>query len=242
MVITGRQIIQGAMRAIGASAAGETPDGTEFRDCFQLLNQLLDDFKNDRLLIPHTTIATYTLSAGVARYTIGPGGDFDTIRPQVIDAAAVYPDPADAREVRLEVYAQDRWARVLNKTMPGAYPRILYYDHAYSAGLGAIDVSPVPETGTVRLVLWTPQPLGTFATLDTSYDLAPGMARLLRLNLAVEIAPEFPGSPQDTLAQVAQLAREAKASVRSANLPERELELDPAFRTSGSRFDIRSLD
>lgn len=242
MDITGRTLIKGAMRAIGASAAGETPESDEFRDCFELLNQLLDSWRLDRLLITHTKATTHTLTAGVSTYTIGPGGTLDQARPQTIDKASAYPDANAAREVPVEILNLDRWMRLSNKTQPGPYPRGLYYDHDYAAGLGAISLAPVPDVSGVRLVLFVPTPISTFSTLDTTYSVADGVARMLRLNLAVEIAPEFPGAPQDTLQEVIRLAGLAKAEVMRSNAPERELNLDEALRPTSRRFDIRNLD
>jgi hypothetical protein len=242
MEMTGRRLITGAMRAIGVLEASETADAQEFKDGFELLNQMLDAFTLDRLLITHNAKNTYTLVVGQASYTIGPGGDFDQFRPEAITKARTLPDSTSSRDYSVEVYNLYRWARVSDKLQAGPYPAAIYYDHNYDAGLGQIELAPVPDVAGVRLVLWAPEPLTTFETVDTTYDLPPGYARMLRLNLAVEMAPEFASVDQALLAAVIPMAKAAKADVQSANLPEVELGMDAALLVDGGRrtFDIRT--
>ena len=66
--------ITSALRSIGALASGETPDAATANDCFNLLNEMLDEWSNDRLMIFTQQEVILELVGGQYIYTIGPGG------------------------------------------------------------------------------------------------------------------------------------------------------------------------
>ena len=67
-------IISGALRSIGALEAGETPDATTANDAFILLNDMLDQWSNESLMIHYTSEIVHSLLGGTYQYTVGPGG------------------------------------------------------------------------------------------------------------------------------------------------------------------------
>jgi hypothetical protein len=66
------QIISLALKDIGALEAGETPTPEATQDAFDTLNNLIDQWSNENLLIYNVTEIIYTLTAGQTQYTIGP--------------------------------------------------------------------------------------------------------------------------------------------------------------------------
>jgi hypothetical protein len=71
--MTPRSLINSSLRAIGAIQANEVPTNDMFEDARELLNMLMDSWSAEELL-PHDYIQeSYTLSSGVANYTIGSG-------------------------------------------------------------------------------------------------------------------------------------------------------------------------
>jgi hypothetical protein len=67
-------LIQGALRTIGALEAGETADSDQANDALLLLNEMLASWSNSRLLIHYETEMVFSLTSNVKDYTIGPGG------------------------------------------------------------------------------------------------------------------------------------------------------------------------
>jgi hypothetical protein len=72
-------IIQGALRSIGSLEAGETADSQTANDCFNMLNDMLAQWSNERMMIHYTTDVVFPLVNGQYQYTIGPGGQIGAV-------------------------------------------------------------------------------------------------------------------------------------------------------------------
>src|SRR5271169_2818946 len=68
------QIIGSALRSIGAYGSGDTIGTAEANDAFYLLNEMLDQWSNDHLLVFTIQEVILELVGGQYIYTIGPGG------------------------------------------------------------------------------------------------------------------------------------------------------------------------
>lgn len=67
-------IISRALKDIGALEAGETPAPADAQDAFDMLNDMLDQWSNEQMMVFYKTEIIFTLTAGQTQYTIGPGG------------------------------------------------------------------------------------------------------------------------------------------------------------------------
>jgi len=67
-------IISRAMKDIGALASGETPSPDEAQDAFDMLNDMIDQWSNEDMMIFYKTEIIYPITPGQTQYTIGPGG------------------------------------------------------------------------------------------------------------------------------------------------------------------------
>ncbi len=67
-------IIKRSLRRIGALSTGETPDTSETNDAFEVLNEMLDQWSNDHLLVFVQQEVIQELTGGQFIYTIGAGG------------------------------------------------------------------------------------------------------------------------------------------------------------------------
>ena len=104
---TALNVIEGALRLIGAKAGGESVSGDDASDGLDVLDQMLDAWNADRLAIYTASTADYALVGGQQVYTLGPGGDFDTNRPARIDAmsAILLNNPSNPIEVPMNLYS-----------------------------------------------------------------------------------------------------------------------------------------
>ena len=67
-------IISRALKDIGALEAGETPAPADAQDAFDMLNDMLDQWSNEQMMVFYKTEIIFTLTQGQTQYTIGPGG------------------------------------------------------------------------------------------------------------------------------------------------------------------------
>ena len=71
-------IISRAMKDIGALAAGETPAPAEAQDAFDMLNDMIDQWSNEQMMVYYKTEIIFTLTAGQTQYTVGPTGQVNS--------------------------------------------------------------------------------------------------------------------------------------------------------------------
>jgi len=72
-------IISGALRSIGALESGEMPDSEAATDAFNLLNDMLAEWSNDRMMIHYQTDVVFPITNGKYQYTVGPGGQAGSV-------------------------------------------------------------------------------------------------------------------------------------------------------------------
>jgi len=68
-------IISRAMKDIGALASGETPTPEEAQDALDMMNDMLDQWSNEDMMVYNTTEIIFPVVQGQTQYTIGPSGD-----------------------------------------------------------------------------------------------------------------------------------------------------------------------
>ena len=67
-------IISGALKDIGALAAGETPTADATQDAFYMMNDMVDQWSNESMMVSYKTEIIFPITPGQIQYTIGPGG------------------------------------------------------------------------------------------------------------------------------------------------------------------------
>jgi hypothetical protein len=67
-------IISGALKDIGALAAGEVPTADATQDAFYMLNDMVDQWSNESMMVSYKTEIIFPITPGQIQYTIGPGG------------------------------------------------------------------------------------------------------------------------------------------------------------------------
>jgi len=66
------EIISRALKDIGALESGETPTPDAAQDAFDMLNDLIDQWSNEDMMVYNTTEIIFPLISGQVQYTIGP--------------------------------------------------------------------------------------------------------------------------------------------------------------------------
>jgi hypothetical protein len=203
VTVTAIGLIKLALQTIGKLAAGEAPAGEITADSYTVLNEMLDNWRTQKLLIPHLVRVTYPLEPGKTTYTVGPGGDIDLATPFGVRFAFVQDPSNPGYERQIGVLNEEALAQRVQKTVTGAPVTEVYYQATFP--LGTLTVPATIGVGTLVLYLLTGLP--AFATLTEPYILMPGYAKALRYNLAIQLAP-FHGVSPDPL-----IYDEARASI-----------------------------
>lgn len=227
--MTGRDLVSASLRLLGVLASGETPSASEATDGLSALNRLIDSWSNESLLIPNKVREVFPFVSSKAAYTMGPGGDFNTTRPQRIENALLQVTGGSAPvEIPMHLLTEDQYANILLKGMVSNMPLYAYAEGTYP--LETINFYPVPAT-SYNVVLYSWKPISEIATLDTVISLPPGYERALNFNLAVDLSPEFGKQLPET---VAALAIESKSVIKRMNSKPRYLRVDRALSAKSS--------
>lgn len=205
---TAGDLIDRSLRLLGQIGAGETASTDEAADGLEVINALLESWRNERLMAYAFEELTLTLANADSSYTIGSGGDVNTTRPVAIERAWIV-DSNISYPVR--IIDEKEYAAIPDKAATADWPDKLLYRPTMATG--TIIVHHVPNaTRTMKLLVRVP--VTAFAATSTSVSLPPGWERALAYNLAVDWAPEFETEPSSA---VVKMAQESKASIKQAN-------------------------
>lgn len=72
-------LLSGSLRSIGALASGETPTAEQTDDAFNMLNDMLAMWSNERMLVHYETEVVFPVVTSTYQYTIGPGGTIGAV-------------------------------------------------------------------------------------------------------------------------------------------------------------------
>lgn len=183
------------------------------------MNTMLDAWSIERLMCYAILQESFALTVDDGTYTIGSGGDFNTTRPTKIVSAFLR--DSSSSDTPITILPFDRYDAIVNKSVTGSYPTYLFYDAAFVSGLGTIKLYPLPLSGlTLYINSW--QQLQQFANVSTALSLPPGYQRAIESNFSIECAPGY----IKISAELAKIARESKAAIKSINLPDSIMRLD----------------
>lgn len=230
MAVLASDLITRAMKALKAIGGTEVPSASEANDGLIALNAMLDSWSNERLTMFQVQEQSFPLVIGQSAYTIGTGGNINTVRPLDITQAYVQDTPNNNNYL-MKIVPRDKWNEIGNRgpTITSQIPDTLFYDPQFP--LGVINIFPTPLL-TYTVFFDNALQQVQFAALTTALSAPPGYERALVYNLAVEISNMFgieipPASPGSK--NVGQLASESLANIKRTNIPEIIASYDPAI-------------
>ena len=229
---TTEQMIGGAMRLIGALAAGETMAAADAQDGLAAFNQMVDSWSTERLAVYTTQDQVFTWPIGAATRSIGPTGDFVGQRPISLDTATYFVDPGTGISYNVVPVNEEQYNSIALKSATSTFPQWVWMNEAFPDA--NLTVFPVPS----RALEWhivSVLPLTGSASLSTPLLFPPGYIRAFRFCLACELAPEFGAEPPP---QVRRVATAAKRNLKRINDPMDLLGMPPAILRQSRRFNI----
>lgn len=224
--LAANDIIRQALLSLGVISGTETPSADMAQDSLVALNQLLDSWQADRLMIYTIQRQTYPLTTGQQVYTYGSGGNFNFPRPAKIERMGIINlnNPVQPLELPLQYLTVAQWQEIPVKNIQSALPQYCWDDQAFP--LRNLSFWPVPNVVTNAAIYpWIA--LTQFVDLVTKFTFPPAYAKALRFNLALDIAPEYGVSQINPL--VVKAAGDAKYLIEAMNAPLIDLRCDPAL-------------
>ena len=226
------EIINGSLRLIGALAEGEVPSAETSADALMAMNQMIDSWNTERLMIYNTIDQIFTWPSDQITQTLGPTGDFVGLRPVALDDSTYYRDASTGVSFGIKFINQQQYDGIAVKTVTSTYPQVMWINMEYPDI--AMTIYPKPT----RALEWhfiSVQELAQPATLATELAFPPGYLRAFRYNLAREIAAEFGIEPPRTVSQIANVS---KRNLKSQNNPGDIMSIPYAIMVSRQRFNI----
>ena len=184
-------IIRRALRLLGVLATGETPDGPEAADALQVLNWMIEQWTNEKLMVYFIENELFPVTAGIGSYTIGPDivNTWQTMLPIKIESAFCRDNSSGFNnDYKLELIPNDRYEDIFQKGILTTYPKYIHYVRSWPNG--QIDLWPVPTRNyTLGLSHW--HQIQKYLNLADIVCLPPGYKTALAYNLAMEMSGEY---------------------------------------------------
>ena len=210
-----------SMRLTGEKERGGSLSSDEQTQCLAELNTFLDSCNNERLLCYQVQQDSLALTASTASYTIGSGGAFNVTRPtRIVDPCFIR--DATSTDTAVTIINAESYGRIVSKTSGYTVPEYLFYDNGFSAtSTGTLYLYPSPSPSlTLFINSW--RQLSQVSTLSHNVLLPPGYQLFIESNFAIHLAAGLvPVSPE-----LAKMARDARAALKSYNAPDPVMRLD----------------
>jgi hypothetical protein len=202
MIETTGDLITFVLRSAGINGVGQTPIPEDSNTGLEFLRMLLAQWQRQRWLIWNEQELS-VISTGAQFYTIGPGMDYDSPRPDKIHAAWCRlqpfngPNPVDLPLGIIE--AKEDWASISVKDLE-SLPEGVFYDSSFPTG--RVYFWPVPSGGTYEMHLVVKATLPTYTTLTDPLGLPPEYLEAVMWSLCVrmQMAYGLPARPDHVAA------------------------------------------
>lgn len=212
---TAREIIQDAFESIRVYSPGEQCLDADFGRGFSTLNDMMDSWSNEALTTFAFLEQSVTFTPGKYQYTIGVGGDIDTVRPLRLRLGfgSAYVLDSTGNRYPLTVIEQDWWNLIGNISQVNAnIPSYLFYDPQMPWGI--LNFYPIPNIGYTAF--WDSYlPFSQFPDLVTEAGLPPGYDMALKRNLGIALVPYYPTAI--VTPELRQAAAESKGNIKRTN-------------------------
>ena len=223
MLDTTGDLITFVLRASGINGVGQTPLAEDSNTGLDFLRMLMSQWQRKRWLIWNEAEIS-VVSTGANFYTIGPGQDFDTARPDKVHAAwcrmqpFAGPNPVDIHLGIIE--AKEDWAGITIKDLH-SIPSAVFYDSSWP--VGRVYFWPVPPASHYELHLVVKATLPTYTTLTDPLNLPPEYMEAVMWSLCVrlQMAYGLPARPDHVAAmkQAMNVVMMANSQIATLSMP-----------------------
>lgn len=229
---TGTTLFTRSLRMLGVLATGAVPTANQLADGLTAINGMLESWRNDKRMVYAAVDSTLTMIISQQSYAIGAAGALAITRPTQFDDAYMRQAGTDT-PVRL--IGQSEWDAIPTKTVTSPIVEKAFYNPTMASSQGTLLVYPVPSAANdLHLISWIV--LASLAAMTDTVLLPPGYDRAIASNLAIEIAPEYPGTT--VTPELAIIARDSLMQIKRMNSRSIIAVTDIPLATSRRRSNI----
>lgn len=212
---TVQALCSNALTDSGIIGSGQVAGAEDSNTALRLANGLLSQWNRKRWLVYSLTDVSF-VSTGAEIYTVGPGGDFDTPRPDRLEDGnfmrQINTNSGNEVDYPMQlIQSHEDYNRIRLKSM-GTWPSCVWYDSKYP--IGEVRWWPVPQASIYELHLLVKNQLTQFASLAQAIILPPEYEVCLSYNLQVRLRAAY-RLPADPV--LIGLAKDALNVLRLAN-------------------------
>ncbi len=182
---TVNDLIKATFRKLNVVGVNGDPSANQLSEGLDNINRMLSMWNTDGLIKYYIQRETFNFVAGQQSYTIGSGGDFNTVRP--VEILEITTDSSGIT-YRIDLVNYADWMRITNKSESEETPSWAYYEPSYPLGRVYFWGKP---TSTNSVVIASEKPFSAFSNGDT-VSLPPGYEKAVIDNLALELFPMYP--------------------------------------------------
>jgi len=225
---TALEIIEDALALSNAVGVDQTLTADEVSDCLRAFNNLLEIFSTRSLAVYAQANQTFNTVAGQASYTIGTGGNWNTVRPVRIGDQAY--SVVNGVSFPCLSMTEAEYNAIPTKTQTQDFPDRYWYQNIFP--LGIVTLWPVPSAITA-VTFPIDRVLTQITVAGAAVSFPTGYAMAFTYKLAIMLAPVF-GKKITEYPDVVQIANESFADICRANKKVRLLRCAPEYSDSGS--------
>ncbi len=205
-----------------------TATNAQARTVLDAINDMIDGWANEKLMVYAVTDEDLTLTANQSEYTIGADGspDFNTVRPLEIATDTMLTDTSGSNNIDYPVQVKtihDYRTQYGFKSSTGR-PYSIALDPQYPNA--KLLLYPAPDSA-YTLKLRSHKALTGFDKLTTDFSFPPGYKRAIIYNGCMEVAPNWGKEPSSIIIKHAMTS---KAQIKQNNIVPSNI---PAMEVSG---------
>ncbi len=213
-MVTPLDIVKQSLKKAGIIGVGQTPLAEDTNDAFYDLNDMIGQWARKRWLMWHL-LDVSLVSTGAMSYTVGVGQDFNTPRPDRLEAAffrQIQNGQPNNIDYPLElIESRETYSNIPLKSL-STFPTSIFYDAAYPTGV--VYPWPVPQATIYEIHLIIKDQLTQFTSLNQTIVMPPEFTAALKFNLAIRLRQAYM-LPADPV--LIGLAKDSLAVIRGAN-------------------------
>lgn len=223
---TALEIIEDALGLTNAVGTDQTLTVDEVSDCLRVFNDVLEDWSTQELAVYGQANQTFVTVASQATYTIGVGGNWNTVRPVRINEPAY----ATINGVTFPYVSitQEQYDIIGFKAQSGGGTNLWQaYMYVNEFPLGRVTLWPVPDS-VFSITFSIDRVLTAVTNAATAISFPPGYAKGFKYTLGVELAPVF-GKKIANYPDVVAIQQKTLGNLKRANYVPQVLQYDSAL-------------
>jgi hypothetical protein len=216
--MTIQQLITLSLRDTQVVWPGQTPSPDELQNGLDTLNETLDSWSNEGLLVPNHVLTQFALAAGTSNYTMGVGANWVTSALPIKLKGAIASLTGFQRG--LEVLPMELFEASIDNAIgeTSVLPLKLGIDNAAPQRNVRVWPTPNNSSAVIEASYWTP--LASVALADTVNFALPGFQQAIQNELTLRLADMFRVAITPAMQMNAQNSKKALARLDPSEVTE----------------------